>query len=164
MIVIIEGLDAVGKTTICKKIAEQYDFQYIKESYTDSNEEKLKRMTDMFQRLTENKNYIYDRTTLIDDFVYGFLNKQQSCLAEYYDIILRILSHCTIIHLQLDEQTQKERLKTRGDEYINEQNVDQIDKNYRKVYEDIYGVMYITLTTDLKKDVQKIMEVIENEN
>ena len=47
MIVIIEGLDGVGKTTLSKRFAEKYDFEYIKESYTDDCKEKEKRIIEL---------------------------------------------------------------------------------------------------------------------
>lgn len=165
MIVIIEGLDGVGKTTICQQICEQYNYQYIKESYTNDYQEKEQRVARMLLRLIDGRDFIYDRTTLIDDFVYEFLNVTESPLTKYYNIITAILSECKIIHLQLDEQTRKQHFEQRGDQYITDKDIEQVRKNYLNFYDhsNLTNVQYVTLTGDLKKDVSNVMEVI-NEN
>lgn len=164
MIVIIEGLDCCGKTTICDEIANKYNFKYIKESYTNNCEEKECRMINMLTRLTENKNYIYDRTTLIDDFVYSFLNETRSSLLDYFEIIIKILSKCKIIHLELDEQIRKQRFNKRGDQYITDDDIKKIVKQYKQFYQNLNNVQYIKLSGDLNKDVEQIMEVIDYES
>lgn len=163
MIVIIEGLDGCGKTTICQKITEQYNFEYIKESYTNVYKEKELRVVNMLIRLiNEDKDYIYDRTTLIDDFVYDFLNVTESPLQKYFDIIIQILQKCKIIHLELDEAERQKRFNERGDQYITNKDIEQIDKNYRQFYKNLDNVQHITLTGDLDEDVKQIMEVIND--
>lgn len=163
MIVIVEGLDCIGKTTICQKISKQYNYHYIKESYTDDNSIKQNRIINMLIKLFDNQNYIYDRTTLIDDFVYDFLNKKPSDLYKYKQIIISILNKCKIIHLQLDQQIQKQRLQQRGDQYIKDNDIKIIQKQYQQFYNKLDNIKYVKLTTNLDEDIQKIMEVI-NEN
>lgn len=164
MIVIIEGVDGVGKTTLCQQIVEKYNYEYIKESYTDDCKEKEHRITLMLQRLFLKKNYIYDRTTLIDDFVYSFLNQTESTLSEYFDIITNLLDRCQIIHLYLDEKIRSKRLNERGDQYITNDQIEQIAENYERFYNYLDNVQYVELSGNLEKDVEKVMEVINNEN
>ena len=161
MIVIIEGLDGVGKTTLSEQIADKYNFKYIKESYTNNCEVKECRMIDMLTRLTESKNYIYDRTTLIDDFVYSFLNETRSSLLNYFEIIIKILSKCKIIHLELNENIRKERFNKRGDQYVTNNDIKKIDKEYKNFYQNLNNVQYVSLTGNLEKDIEKVMEVID---
>lgn len=163
MIVIIEGLDGVGKTTLCKQFAEKYDFEYIKESYTDDCKEKENRVMLMLQRLFDGKNYIYDRTTLIDDFVYGFLNKQESTLTKYKDIVLSILSHCHVFHLVLDEETRRKRFEQRGDAYITKEMIAHISAYYGLFYSELPNVNFFDLQLDNEKNIKELMEEIENE-
>ena len=163
MIVIVEGLDGCGKTTLCKRFAEKYDFEYIKESYTDDCKEKEGRMIKMLERLTDGKNYIYDRTTLIDDFVYGFLNKQPSTLTKYKNIVLSILSQCHIFHLVLDEETRRQRFEQRGDAYITNEMIAHIAAYYGVFYADLPNVHFFELQPDNEQNVKKIMEEINND-
>ncbi|MBR6907717.1 AAA family ATPase [bacterium] len=163
MIVIIEGLDCCGKTTLSKRFAEKYNFEYIKESYTDDNNEKVNRIKLLSERLSDSKNYIYDRTTLIDDFVYDFLNKEKSVLHEYLTTILSLLSKCKIVHLTLDEEIREQRLNERGDKYITNDMIKQINENYFNFYTNISNVRSYELTGDIEQDVDQIMEVIKND-
>lgn len=163
MIVIIEGLDGVGKTTIAKRFSEKYNFQYIKESYTDDHKEKEKRVNDLVQRLQSNENYIYDRTTLIDDFVYSFLNKSESTLLQYKKTIIESLSQCRICHLTIDESVRKQRFEQRGDEFVTNDMMKQIAKNYYDFYSQINNVIIVYLTGDIEQDVDNLREVIIND-
>lgn len=164
MVIIIEGLDCTGKTTLSKRFSEKYNFTYIKESYTDSDIEKVNRLNDLFKRVVQNdQNYIYDRTTVIDDFVYDFLNEKQSSLQDYKDLIYAILSQCKIIHLILDEKTRLKRFNERGDQYITNDMIEQIRTNYVRFYTNVKNVHFYDLTKDIEKDVQNIMEVVKND-
>ena len=164
MIVIIEGLDGVGKTTVAERFSQKYNFEYIKESYTDNLEEKEKRVRSLLQRLESDKNYIYDRTTLIDDFVYSFLNKTESTLSKYKSTILDGLSKCKIFHLVLDEKIRKERFDQRGDEYVTNDMMKQIANNYFDFYLQLDNVITFDLTGDVEKDVDNLMMEVINEN
>lgn len=163
MIVIIEGLDGVGKTTIAKQIEKDYKYEYIHESYTDNVKAKEDRILLMLARLMEDEKYIYDRTTLIDDFVYSFLNKQQSTLSNYQQIIIEILKKCKVIHLELDEKIRKKRFEQRGDEYITSDKIKLIDKQYKQFYKQLPNVQHIELTEDNEKNINEIIRRIEND-
>lgn len=163
MIAIIEGSDCIGKTTLCEAIAKRYNFLYVKESYTDDVKEKEKRVQDLLARLMSNLNFIYDRTTLIDDFVYSFLNKTESTLSQYLTIIQVLLEQCKIIHLTIDDQIQKQRLEQRGDQYITYDDIKAIEDEYESFYNQLSNVHYVHLSGDLVSDINKIMEVIRND-
>ena len=114
--------------------------------------------------LDKQKDYIYDRATIIDDFVYDFLNDEKhSDLYEYRDIIYSILAHCKVIHLRLDEQTRQKRFDQRGDQYITSDMIRHIKYKYELFYDNVPNVKYIDLTGDLQKDIDKVMEEIKND-
>lgn len=164
MIVILEGSDGTGKSTIAKQIEKGFRFEYIHEGYTDDTEEKEARILRMLAILmTKDVKVIYDRTTLIDDFVYNFLNKKESTLTKYKSIILEILKKCKIIHLQLPEQIRRERFDERGDQYITNDQIEEINKQYQLFYKDLPNVYYVDVDNDNEKNIEKIMEVIEND-
>lgn len=162
MIVIIEGLDGVGKTTICKEICKIKKYVYIKESFTDNIEEKKKRLIKMIERIIDDNIYIYDRASIIDDFIYDFLNDYESYYYSYRDIVNSILNHCKIIHLVLNEEERTKRFIRRGDKYINNEHIDIISSNYRQYYKNQNSIIYLfPLTNDLEKDINKIIKIIE---
>lgn len=164
MVIIVEGLDGVGKTTICKEICQQIpSLIYIKESYTSDNVEKEKRIRMMLERIMAKEQYLYDRTTLIDDFVYNFLNETESSLLKYLDIILTLLSYCTIFHLCLDEETRRKRFENRGDQYISNDMIGQVSDAYSKFYEKLDNVEQFQLSGVLGKDVKKLVRRIKDD-
>lgn len=164
MVVIVEGLDGIGKTTICKELCDQEPmFTYVKESYTPDNKEKENRIQLMLQRILDSKSYLYDRTTLIDDFVYNFLNETESSLSKYTDIIVSLLSHCRIFHLRLDEQIRRQRFEQRGDQYITNDMMDNVAAAYSKFYQQLENVEFVDLSGVLSKDVKKLVRRINDD-
>ena len=164
MVTIIEGLDGVGKTTICKGVCEKEpSLIYVKESYTGNNEEKEQRVKLMLERIMSDEHFLYDRTTLIDDFVYNFLNQSQSSLFKYYDIILVLLAHCQILHLSIDEEVRKQRFDQRGDEYVNDDSIKIVADAYDNFYQNLANVEHINLSGVLSKDVKKLVRRIKND-
>lgn len=157
MIVIVEGLDGVGKTTICKLFSEQTGFRYVHESYTDNSDVKEERYYTFLKRLNSDQNYIYDRITIIDDFVYSFLNKTRSTLTVYERGIVKALQQAKIFHFELDEQTRIQRFIERGDEFVTNDMMDQIAENYEQFYKKIPGkVIYFTLSEDNEQNVKQM--------
>ena len=164
MVIIVEGLDGVGKTTICKELCNQDPgLIYVKESYTSDNVEKENRIKLMLERIMNPGTFLYDRTTLIDDFVYNFLNESDSSLANYLDIILVLLSHCQIFHLHLNEQVRQQRFEQRGDEYITNDMMKDVAKAYQVFYTNLDNVENIELSGVLSQDVKKLVRRIKND-
>ena len=157
MIVIFEGLDGCGKTTLAKLFAEKTGYKYIHESYTDDCEEKEKRLFEFEGKLIREENVIFDRSTLIDDFVYGFLNKKQSSLIEKRQFIISLLKQCKIFHLRLDEELRKERFEKRGDEFVTNDMMNRIRGEYLRFYEYLPNVEYIDLSNDNEENIDKIL-------
>lgn len=165
MIIIVEGVDGVGKTTIAKELSEQLRLFYIKESYIDNEYAKKTRVVDVLENILLDNNVIYDRTTLIDDIVYNFLNNKESDLSKYIDVIDTLLSHCILVHLELDEDIRKERFDKRGDEYITNDMIEKISENYNKLYDmfEKAHIYKIRLSGYLHVDIHKIIETIKND-
>ena len=150
MIVIFEGLDGVGKTTLCKQLTETYNYNYIKGSYTNSSKEKVDRLLDLLPKLFDNNVYIYDRCTLIDDFVYTQLDDLEPAFKDYFDIIKSILNHCIIIHLTIPEEERNKSFLNRG-----------ISNRYRQFYKELGCLVYLfPLSNNLENDIKKIYNII----
>lgn len=164
MVIIIEGLDGVGKTTTARgfvdKLKELYcdrKFYYVHESHSDDNEFKLIRKKTLRRLINSEDMFVYDRITCIDDFVYGFLNKVPSCLKYHKDEILDMLKECVIIHLTLDKEEHQKRFFDRGDEFINWSDMEKIENNYKEFYKDLNNVNYFELTLDNEKNIDELI-------
>lgn len=161
MIIIVEGLDGVGKTTLCKKFIEKHsDFTYIKGTFTDNIEEKIDRIKMLGDYIMSNKNYIFDRSTLIDDFVYCFLNNESASLEDYFPFVRLVLKNCKIFHLIVPEDLRESRFNSRGDEYVSNNQMSMIMENYMKFYQRLNSfICMFPLSDDLNEDVDKIYNI-----
>ena len=123
MIILIEGPDGAGKTTLAKKLAKLLKFQIVHMSYPKTEEEKQ----NMFQQYlaliatSDGQNIILDRCWY-SEMVYGPVKRDKSyiSLAQMSD-----LEHCVvnngggfIIYCSGNAKTLYERSKERGEDYI----------------------------------------------
>ena len=119
----------------------------------------------MLTRLMSGINFIYDRTTLIDDFVYSFLNESESTLSKYFDIIKALLAQCKIVHLIIDEPTRQQRLEQRGDKYITNDMISKIREQYSNFYDKLDKPCFVyQLTNNIDLDVKTVMEEINDKD
>lgn len=134
MIIILEGNEANFKTTIAEKLRNKLNIPIVKGSSFElsqcTNEELFKH----FKDFAEMDNVIFDRfiysnrvyATLYKD--YAILNKQQR-----EEIEELIKDKAILVYLHTDEETTKQRIRQRGDEYVNEDMVGKIYDVYHNV-------------------------------
>ena len=142
MLYILTGVDGAGKST-CFEVLKRYlgnKAIFVKESYTPSVEDRIERIYRALNLAESDKVVIYDRASVIDDFVYEpILQKKPSAYetvatSEDYDILLEVLRKAKIIHFTCDDEVLKERLEERGDEYISFSDVKAIKKGYAEFF------------------------------
>lgn len=134
MIIILEGLDATGKTTWAKKFCENHGYEYKVGLKTDIESEKIRQIDELEEEIRLKKDIVYDRSTLIDNFTYDFLNPTWRCLIPYKERIRKVLEKCIIIHFYIDESERKKRMDIRGDEFITDDKIEYIRRNYENTY------------------------------
>lgn len=135
MVYVIEGPDGVGKSTVMKALKKiMPEAVFVKESYTPSIDERIKRVGVFRDYLLSNKTVVYDRATVVDDFVYEpVVAKQKSHLSE--PVIQQLLHCATIVYIDCDVKILEKRLASRGDEYIEAHHVPLIKEQYEKFFE-----------------------------
>lgn len=133
-LIIIEGSDANFKTTIAEKVSKKLNIPIVKgssfELSTSSNEELFNR----FIEFSKDDNVIYDR------FIYS--NKTYATLYEDYTILTdeqysyienRIKEKAIVYYLHADDEVIKDRIRKRGDEYVDVSMVSKINKLFGEV-------------------------------
>lgn len=163
MVIILEGLDGVGKSTISRMLSDKIGFPIIAERYP-GNDMSIK--NERFELLKNNvkskKNVIYDRCTCIDDFVYSFLNNnKKSDMIDYVSQIEAVLSECIIIHLSPSNYDKYiVRFKKRGDEYVSIDDLNIISNSYTDFYSklSLNPVHIKSYNNDLYLTIRKIIE------
>lgn len=165
MIVIIEGLDGVGKSTIMNRLINDTKVPFISIHEGYPGEEpgiRLERFRQLKDNLSFNGLVCYDRCTCIDDFVYNILNKTTSELTNHLDEIKQVLKKCLIVHLELDKDVHLSRFNSRGDEFIKSSQFDDLNSSYDQFYKDL-DLYRVKLTGDLDRDVKVIEAIIDKE-
>ena len=164
MIYIFEGVDCTGKSTCFNSLKERYekDIIFIKESYTPSVQERKDRVHKMNDLLRQNKTVIYDRATLIDDFVYsGVTSNEEPIFKDQMNLIKEIVQKCVVIHFDCDNEVLLERFKERGDEYVQGfETIQKLKKKYKEIY-NFLNVKVLKIDTTYRT-INKSVKSIEN--
>jgi thymidylate kinase len=120
MIIIIEGPDGSGKTTLAKTLSEKTGWPIIHRSAPKSEEEK-KAMKVMYHSLiAENTNAILDRCWY-SEMAYGPTMRDESVISypEMYELEKCILANgALLIYCTSDKQTLWKRCQQRGEDYV----------------------------------------------
>lgn len=153
MIIILEGPDGSGKTTLAQQIARQTGYQIIHCSQPKNDEEKKRMMGEYLQTIKEHKNAIFDRCWY-SEMAYGPVMRDASVISypEMY-ALERMLAKggAMIIHCTGPEAALWMRCQKRGEDYIaSRDDFKAIHKNF----EDIMSVPhYIPVVRYEYKDV-----------
>lgn len=154
MVFLIEGIDGCGKSTVVEGLRKLFpEIVYVKESYPgDQLEERLNRLSILRQRTVSGQTVIYDRATALDEFCYEpVIGKREPMLD--WEYAKSVLDQCVIIYLECDKQTLVQRLAERGDEYISEDDLDDIASNYSRCIERLNNVHIISVSGKSREQV-----------
>ena len=121
MIIILEGPEAAGKSTLAKKLSEQSGFEIVSKSWPRGKAEQ-EAMLDMYREAAYGSaNVIFDRCWY-SEMVYGPIMRDKSYITyehmnELEDILVRN-SGAMLIHCTDNMRDLWKRFVERGDDYI----------------------------------------------
>lgn len=136
MIIIIEGPDGAGKTTLAKKISEQTGYMLLHRTQPKTEEDKKRMMDEYVQVIKAGKNCIMDRCWY-SEMVYGPIMRDESVISfvQMYELeSLLARNGALIIHCTAPEQTLWKRCLRRGEDYIKDR---ETLKKIRDYFEDL---------------------------
>lgn len=139
MILIIEGPDGSGKTTLANQLSRQTGYPIIHRSQPKTEEEKKLMMGEYIQTIKANKNAIFDRCWY-SEMVYGPVMRDASVLSypEMYELErLAAKAGAMIIYCTGPESALWMRCMKRGEDYITCRDT---FKAIHKSYEDLMSV------------------------
>lgn len=131
MLIILEGNECCFKSTVAEKLSEKLNIPVVKGSSFEFSQCTNKQLFERFKELCELDDVVIDRfiysnrvyATLYEDF--AILNCVQRKHIEEL-----INKKAKVYYLYADSDIIKERISVRGDEYVNLDMVDKINKEY----------------------------------
>lgn len=138
MIIIIEGPDGAGKSTLANKIKEQTGYTLLHRSQPKTEEDKQRMMDEYIQVIKAGKNCIFDRCWY-SEMVYGPVMRDESVISyqQMYELERLLAKNgALIIHCTAPEQTLWKRCLRRGEDYITDRTT------FHKICDGFYQVMH----------------------
>jgi len=120
MIIILEGPDGSGKTTLAKQIARQTGYTYEHRSKPENEEEKARMMGEYIQMCKSKQNIIVDRCWY-SEMVYGKVMRDQSYIdyPQMYELERMLAKNgAIIIYCTAPTAALWMRATKRGEDYI----------------------------------------------
>lgn len=134
MLITLEGCDATGKTTLVNALAKRLDYDVVKgSSFEITGGKNQDELFESFMELTTLDNTILDRYIYSNE-VYAPLYSDYACLNdEQRRFIEREVQGATlIIYLSAPVEVIKERFRTRGEDYVDEDKIETILHSYEQ--------------------------------
>lgn len=141
MVIVIDGPDGSGKTTLAKKLADITGYTYAHFSYPTSDWER-KQMVDKYKEMIKRSCVIFDRSWY-SEMVYGPIMRGESCVSrvDMQDLELLLAKYGGIIIYCTDHpEVLWQRATSRGEDYIKDY------ETFLKVcagFDDVLGVQHL---------------------
>lgn len=120
MIIILEGPDGSGKTTLAEKLHKQTGYMLLHRTQPKTEEDKKRMMEEYVQVIKAGKNCILDRSWY-SEMVYGPVMRDEAIISypQMYQLERLLAKHgAIIIYCTSTKETLWKRCKSRGEDYI----------------------------------------------
>ncbi|WP_368223660.1 AAA family ATPase [Bacillus velezensis] len=136
--IILEGTDCCYKSTVAEKLSKELGYPVVKGSSFELAKSGNEKLFEHFNKLADEDNVIIDRY-IYSNLVYAKKFKDYSILTEEQQrtIEKKIIDKAKVIYLYADPNVIKQRLRERGDEYINDQDIEPVLELYREVMSNV---------------------------
>ncbi|MCY8922148.1 deoxynucleoside kinase [Bacillus atrophaeus] len=133
-LIILEGADCCYKSTIATKLNKELGYPIIKGSSFELATSGNEKLFEHFNKIADEDNIIIDRY-IYSNLVYARKFKDYSILTEEQQRAIeeKIRHKAKVIYLHADPKVIKQRLRDRGDEYINDRDIEPVLDLYREV-------------------------------
>lgn len=132
-IILLEGVDGAGKSTMAKLLQKLTGYEIVSGSNFELAEKGADYMFDFLRDLSNRQNIIVDRSWL-SNYIYARLYNKNSMTDEQFEELTRLFDEKSImIVLTASLDVLVERINTRGDEYIKTDEIQPILENYLKL-------------------------------
>lgn len=133
-IIVLEGADASGKSTLAKKLVEAFKGEYVK--FSQPKRPPYDEYMDFLLKHEPTKTYVLDRF-MYGEMVYGPLLRGAAGMTmldlNYLEMVLMRFNH-VVIHCNVELGQNLFKLKERGDEFIKLEQLKTIKNGYVKLF------------------------------
>lgn len=136
--IILEGTDCCYKSTVADKLSKELGYPVIKGSSFELAKSGNEKLFEHFNKLADEDNVIIDRY-IYSNLVYARKFKDYSILTEEQQRAIeeKIRGKAKVIYLHADPKVIKQRLRERGDEYINNRDIEPVLELYNQVIDEM---------------------------
>ncbi|ERH59220.1 MULTISPECIES: AAA family ATPase [Bacillus amyloliquefaciens group] len=136
--IILEGTDCCYKSTVAEKLSKELGYPVIKGSSFELAKSGNEKLFEHFSKLADEDNIIIDRY-IYSNLVYARKFKDYSILTEEQQRAIeeKIRDKAKVIYLYADPKIIKQRLLERGDEYINDRDIEPVLELYNQVIDEM---------------------------
>lgn len=165
-IIILEGCDGAGKSTLAKELQRLSGFEIVQGSSFEISEMGQERMFDYMMGLLDRKNIIIDRYYM-SNFVYGNLYDYPTMSSTQFKLLAnKTEKKALTVYVTATEGTLKGRLLSRGDDRVRTERIDSILKKYSEALSDNSTLQSSFLQvdstlTDVTKSAPMVLEFAE---
>lgn len=147
-IIILEGADCVGKTSLMDMIAKDNSYKVAKGSSFEISEKGANEMFKHMMNLLDDDNIIIDRF-MYSNLVYGKLFDYPMMTDEQFDeLVYKLDKKAMVVYLHAPKGSIEYRMNNRGDDMIKIDDIQNILNEYEKVmYGDFRPKFMITIDT-----------------
>jgi len=134
-IIVLEGADASGKSTLAKKLVEAFNGEYVK--FSQPVKPPYEEYLHFLLNHDQSKTYILDRF-MYGELVYGPIFRGAAGFSmldlNYLEMVLMRFNHI-VIHCQVDLSHNLKKLSERGDDFVKLNQVEDIRLRYKAVFD-----------------------------
>lgn len=167
MIIVLEGCDAVGKTTFANMLAEKTGYEIVKGSSFEISELGAFGMYEHMWELLDRDNIIIDRF-LYSNLVYGSLyNYPMMQPVQYFSLVQKLNRTSLVVYLHAHQHIIAERMTNRGDDMIKVEDIgkilDRYNNNINGVFMPKTMLSLDTTNSDFNIATGMVKEMIDND-
>lgn len=145
MLIILEGCDGAGKSTVAKKLADILNAEIIHCSMFSNNDKEF------FEKIIDascNRNIIADRF-MYGQFVYQAKEERKLQFTDLYDLETKLLqSGATVVNVVAGKYEIKDRLSLRGETLINNMTVEEVCSKFKVLFKNSILPVKVWNTTE----------------
>lgn len=131
---VFEGMDGTGKTSLAEMVAKIINVSYEHNDKCSSYEDGKIKAYNYMNNLDVKEECVIDRLVHTGEAVYAPIYRGYDGSDYFEDLEKRMLEKCDmfIVYVTADEEVIKNRLESRGEDYINPDDIKKIQANYEK--------------------------------